>query len=417
MPSPVVIVGAGVAGLTCALDLVTAGVEVLVLEAGDRPGGRVRTDLVDGFRCDRGFQVLLTAYPEAQRVLDYAALDLRPFYPGALVRHGGRFHRVADPRRHPLQAALGAFSPIGTLRDKWKVGAMRTDVGAGAPQALLERPEVASAQALAARGFTPAMVDRFFRPFFGGVFLERELSTSSRLLDYLFRMFCEGDVAVPAKGMGEIPRQMAAKLPANALRVASHVATVASHRVTLTTGEPIAASAVVVATEPAEAAALLDLPTPPMRGVVNYQFAAEHDPVGAPVLVLNAEPGAVVNDLAVMSAVSAEYAPAGQALVSVSTPGAGLVEEAAVRAELATWFGDEVKAWRRLAVHRIPAALPAFEAPTGASVEKPPQVRPGVFVAGDHRETPSLQGAMASGRRAAEAVLRSTGARATATGR
>jgi phytoene dehydrogenase-like protein len=401
--SPVVVVGAGMAGLACATHLVRRGVDVVVLEGSDAVGGRVRTDVVDGFRLDRGFQVLLTSYPELPQVLDVAALDLRKFEPGALVRYEGRFHRVVDPWRRPFRALASVFSPIGSLADKRRIGALRGDVVDVGYDDLLARPETSAAAHLAARGFTPSAVDRFFRPFFGGVFLERALSTSSRLLEYLFRAFALGDATLPAQGMGAIPQQLAARLPAGCVRTGARVEAVAPGRATLSTGEPVGASAVVVATEAPEARGLLHLDTPEMRGVTCLHFAADRDPVSEPVLVLNAEPGGVVNDLAVLSAVAPGYAPAGAALVSVTVLGSGAVDVEAVRAELGRWFGDEVRRWRLLRALPIPHALPTFLPPT--TPVRPAAVRPGLYVAGDHRATPSLQGALESGRRAAEAVL------------
>lgn len=405
--SPVVVVGGGVAGLACAGHLARRGVDVVVLEASDAVGGRVRTDVVDGFRLDRGFQVLLTSYPEVVATLDLAALDLRRFAPGALVRHGGRFHRVVDPWRRPL-AALGAvFSPVGTLGDKRRLGALRREVLDARPEALLEEPERPAAAWLAERGFSPSVVDRFFRPFFGGVFLERGLATSSRWLRYLFRMFAVGDATLPSAGMGAVPAQLAARLPAGAVRTGARVEAVSATRATLSTGEPVGASAVVVAVDGPEAHGLLGLEPPPMRGVVTLHYAADRDPVGEPILLLNAEPGGVVNDVAVVSAVAPGYAPAGAALVSVTVLGAGPVDEGAVRAELARWFGEEPRRWRLLRTLRLPAALPAFQPPT--TPVRPARVRPGLYVAGDHVATPSLAGALESGRRAAEAVLADRG--------
>jgi len=401
--SPVVVVGGGVAGLACATHLTRGGVEVVVLEASDVVGGRVRTDVVEGFRLDRGFQVLLTAYPEVARTLDLGPLALARFEPGALVRYEGRFHRVVDPWRRPFRALGSVFSPIGTLADKRRIGALRGDLVAAVPDDLLARPETSAAARLAERGFSPSAVDRFFKPFFGGVFLERALTTSSRWLEYLFRVFAVGDAALPAEGMGAVPRQLAARLPAGSVRTGVRVEAVAPTRATLATGEPVGASAVVVATEAPEARGLLGLDVPAMRGVTCLHFAAERDPVSEPVLVLNAEPGGIVNDLAVLSAVAPGYAPAGAALVSVTVLGVGPVDVEAVRAELARWFGDEVRRWRLLRCLPIPLALPVFQPPTSPS--KPATVRPGLYVAGDHRATPSMQGALESGRRAAEAVL------------
>ena len=403
--APVVVVGAGLAGLACAVELSLKGRPVVVLEASDAVGGRARTDVVDGFRLDRGFQVLLTAYPEAQRTLDLPALGLRAFHPGALVRLHGRFHRVVDPWRKPLSALAGLFSPVGSFGDKWLVRALRAQTRAGAPDDAWRRAETTTADALDARGFSSSMIERFFRPFFGGVFLERDLATSSRLFEYTFRMFSEGDAAVPALGMGEMARQLASRLPAGSVRLGAHVAAVSEGRVTLSNGEPVAAASVVVATEAAEAKALLRIPTRESRAVSCVYFDAETDPVGQPLLVLNGEGRGIVNHLAVMSAVAPTYAPRGRSLVSVSVLAPHVPDVEVVREELRGWYGDAVSGWRHLRTYRIAAALPVFPPPTSVATPPSPRLAPHLYVAGDHRLVPSIEGALRSGRLAAEAIL------------
>ena len=189
----VVVIGAGLAGLTCALRLCEAGRTVRVIEAGDAVGGRVRTDRQDGFLLDRGFQVFLTSYPEAHRWLDYQALGLSSFRAGALVRYGGRFHRFVDPWRSPRDLLAVTLSPVASWMDKLKVARLRHQVCRGSLEALYQRPEQTTAQALRDAGFSDRIVERFFRPFLGGVFLDRELSTSSRMFEFVFRMFSLGE--------------------------------------------------------------------------------------------------------------------------------------------------------------------------------------------------------------------------------
>jgi phytoene dehydrogenase-like protein len=213
-----VVIGAGLAGLSCALSLEAAGVSVTLLEAGDAPGGRVRTDLIEGFRLDRGFQVLLTAYPEAKRLLDYPALQLKQFEPGALVWHGGKFHRFADPFRNPMGAARFLFDSIVPLADKLHVAKLRARVQRGTWEEIFARTERTTRDYLQAVPFSADIIERFFEPFFAGVFLEPELVTSSRFFEFLFRIFSLGDTAVPAAGMQQIPLQLAAKLRPGTLR-------------------------------------------------------------------------------------------------------------------------------------------------------------------------------------------------------
>jgi phytoene dehydrogenase-like protein len=407
--SRVVIIGAGMAGLCCALELQGKGIPCLVLDAADAPGGRVRTDKVDGFLLDRGFQVLLTAYPEAQRVLDYNALGLRSFLPGALVRTGGRFHLVTDPFRRPWSALAALRAPVGSFQDKLLIARLRSHVLKGSLEEIWTRPETSTAEALRGFGFSDRMIDSFFRPFFGGIFLETELTSSSCLFEFVFRMFSVGRAALPSGGMEAIPAQIASRLSPGTLRLKARVESINEGEVLLAGGERIRAGGVVIATGATEAARLLpELHPPGWHGTACLYYTAEKDPVGRPVLVLNGEGGGPVDNLCVPSTVAPSYAPAvGKALISVSVTGAGEANEgeleAEVRKHLASWFGPQVSDWKHLRTYRIPRALPARRSLEPAAL--PVRRRPGLYICGDHRETPSLQGAMVSGRRAAEAVM------------
>ena len=404
----VVIIGAGLAGLTCARRLQADGVGCVVLEASDAVGGRVRTDEVEGFRLDRGFQVLLTAYPAARTWLDYERLELRKFSAGALVWCDGEKHRVSDPWREPgaLWATLRA--PVGSLADKLRIATLRAAARRGTLDELFARPETSALARLRAHGFSERMIERFMRPWLGGIFLDRELETSSRMLEFVFRMFAEGHAAVPAAGMQAIPEQLAEGLAGGTVRFGAKVAAVEPGAVRLAGGEGIAARQIVVATEGAGAAELLpEVRAPAWRAVTAVYFAAPVSPLGEPTLMLNGAGRGLVNTVVVMSDVAPGYAPAGQALVAVSVPGEPELNDAAlvarVRAELAEWFGAGVSEWRWLRNYRVRRALPVrwpLERPS------PLAVRPGVWVAGDFVESASIQGAMESGERVAEAILR-----------
>jgi phytoene dehydrogenase-like protein len=379
---------------------VRAGLRPLVLEAADSVGGRVRTDFVEGFRIDRGFQVLLTAYPECREVLDYDALNLRPFRPGALVRAEGRFRRLVDPRREPLAALATALSPIGTIPEKLRLLALVRRARRGGGE------ETSTDEALRRAKLGPS-IRRFLDPFLRGIFLEKSLSTSSRMLEFVLQNFANGPAALPAWGMQTIPEQMAAALPAGTVRLRSPVARVEPGVVVLGTGEYLAAPRVILAVEgPAAARLVPGLPSGGSRRVTCLSFDAPRPPVAGPWLVLDGEGEGPVNNLCVPSEVARDYAPAGHALVSASVVGreadADTPElERRVREQMTRWFGAEVEDWRLLRAHRIGHALPVQDRMQAQSV----RMEPGLYVAGDHRESGSIQGAMVSGRRAAEAVL------------
>ncbi len=404
----VIIIGAGVSGLVCARRLSDRGVACQVLEASDEVGGRVRTDEVDGFLLDRGFQVFLTAYPEAQAVLDYQRLRLHRFAPGALIRWGGRFHRLEDPWRNPRHILATALSPAATLSDKLRIAGFRAHTTRGSLEDLYNRPEQTTIELLRERGFSDVVIRRFFRPFLGGVFLDPDLQTSSRLCEFVFRMFSLGDATLPSAGMGAIPRQLASQLPAGAVRLNCRVDRFEGHDVILASGERLSSRIVVVATEAPLARQLLGDHYPADgRGVTCLYFAADQPPVREPTLVLNGEGEGPINNLCVPSQVTASYAPPGQSLISVTVLGADhaadvLMER--VQRQLQDWYGPAVAAWRHLRSNVIKYALPQQSPPALKPVAKSANVRDGVVMCGDHCDTASINGAMASGRRAADAA-------------
>ncbi len=406
----VIIIGAGLAGLCCARRLVESGVRVTILEASEGVGGRIRTDVVEGFRVDRGFQVFLTAYPEARRVLDYKGLDLKPFYSGSLVRVGQQWHRMADPWHEPVAALRSLSNPVGTPWDKAKAGWLSLRVNTGTAAALSRRPEIPTHQYLAQR-FSPAMVERFFRPFFGGVLLDRELDAGSRWFEWLYRVFASGQTVVPALGMEEIPRQLAESLPRGTLRFHSKVEAVLTDRQTvrLAGGGEITARAVVVATDGNAAAALTGTLMTPVecRMARSWWFTALAPSHAEPILYLNGNGAGPINSAVWMSNVSREYAPPGKALLNVTTlPGMeDWEDELAVRRQLRDWFGPITDDWRLLREQVIAQALPVPAQLTPRFEGRPARLAQGLFVAGDHHATSSINGAMVSGRRAAEEVL------------
>ncbi len=416
MPQPhsqldVLVVGAGVAGLACARALSAAGASVRVLEGSTEPGGRVRTDRVQGFLLDRGFQVLPTAYPEARRLLDYDRLDLRPFTTGALVRVRGRFRRVADPTREPGRAMETAIAPVGSALDKLRaVGVAARLRRRGLEEIFDGSPRRSAGEWLLEAGFTRRMIERFWRPFLGGVFLDPELRTTSAMLEFTLKMFASGETALPAGGMGAIPAQMAAALPDGAIRYGAPAARVEPGRVVLRNRERLRARAVVVATDGVAAGRLTASLRPRRhRSVACLYYAADAPPFEEGILGLNGDGGGPINNLSVLSRVSRTYAPPGRELISVSVVDPRAVSaydlEPGVRAQLRTWFGSAVDGWTRLRTYRIRHALPDQSIAAGGVRPRRIRLSRGLYVAGDHRLHGSLQGALMSGRLAAEAVL------------
>jgi phytoene dehydrogenase-like protein len=395
----VVVVGAGLAGLSVATRLAAAGRDVHVVEAADHVGGRLRTERVDGFTVDRGFQVLNTGYPRAAD-LDLEALDLGWFWTGAVLRVDGRAHRVVDPRKHPSALLDTVRAPLGSLLHEAAIGAFSARAGYLPVDRLLAAPERSAEQALRRARVGDQALERFFRPFLSGVLLEADLATSSRYLDLLWRSFVRGRIGLPARGMQSIGEQLADRLPAHTRHLGTEVTAVTGTGVR-TAGGSTRADAVVVAVDPGTASQLLPSVTASApRRVTTHMHVLPASPHDAPLIVLGQPGGRLVNSVVVSDAQPA-YSTDGRALVASST--LETTTEAEVRDEVARLQGVATADLEHLTSVDVPGAQPAVLPPL--QLRRPVDLGEGLFVCGDHRDTPSIQGAMASGARTARAVL------------
>mgnify|MGYP006287068357 CR=1 FL=1 len=408
--SDVVIVGGGLAGLACARLLYRAGFRVLVLEADNDAGGRIRTDSVEGFLLDRGFQVLHTAYPEAQSALDLSALRLKPFDPGIIVRKNGRFHFLADPLRKPGMLFQSIFSPVGTFTDKLRVLALFARLNRRSLTSIFAATDLPTRRYLQESGFSADIVSTFFRPFFGAVCLDPAIGASRRVFDYIFQMFASGDVAVPEKGMGQIPRQVAAALPADAIKTGTRVSALSENGVRLADGREISADAIVLATPAREVQRLLN-----ETETVTYfsehclYFAADRPPMPYNMLILNGEGRGPITNLAMLSQASPAYAPQGKALLAAVVIGKrenddGTLLES-VRAQLRQWFGPSVDAWRHLKTYFIPNALPDQSPPLPDPHTSRSRIKHSIYACGEYGSVPGTQWALHTGRKTAESII------------
>lgn len=406
----VIIIGGGLAGLSCAVQLAKSGVNAAVLEATDRVGGRVRSDVINGFTLDVGFQVLLTAYPSCQELLDYSSLRLRYFDPGALIRQSGRFTEWADPWRNPKKAWATATNPVGSVADKVRVWRLRNKTCRGSLTELYERPHQTTEQYLRDFGFSERIVDQFFRPFIGGVFLDESLSVSSRMLEFVFRMFSVGGIAVPADGMAAIPRQLAEQLPRGSINLQSSVVRLEGNQVILANGDSFTGNHIVIATESNAAARLLERPEvqTSWNETSTLYYSSPQCEQKHKSLILRGDESGPIQTATIISNVAKEYAPPNSSLISVSLSSnndkSRDENELLVRAQLRNWFGDQVRNWELLQTYQIPYGLPVMNIDP---VIRSPEVeeRQNTYICGDHRETPSIEGAMDSGMRAAAAIL------------
>jgi len=425
MHRSVIIIGAGLSGLIAAKSLQSRGWLVEVLENRGCVGGRIQTDLMDGFLLDHGFQVFLTAYEQASQALDCAKLELGNFSSGALVYCKGKFIRVADPWRSPEHLLATAIAPIGSLFDKLRIARFRRRVTRSTDHELLQESQTSALERLRFDGFSEKIISCFFRPFFGGIFLEQNLETSSGRMDFVFRNFSLGMAALPRNGMQAIPAQLAERLNSGTIKFNTTVATIASppvntqgkQVVVLSDGTRLNADIVIVATEKPAANKLLgiDKDSDSCSTTCTY-FAVKSPPLKEATLVLNGELAGPINSLCFPSFAQPSYAPQGQHLLSVTTRGnldwaPQSVLDSTVM-QLRQWFGPQVDQWKFLRTYRIVHALPAQKpsdiTPTVASsngTEQSLLVRKGVYRCGDYCETASIEGAIKSGLKVAEEVL------------
>ena len=408
----VVVIGAGLSGLAAARQIQQSGLSVVVLESSDAVGGRVRTDNVDGFLLDRGFQVLLTAYPELTTQVDMDALDLQAFDPGALVwlqsKNGtpGKGHVVSDPFRKPSTLFATTFAPIGSVIDKLRIVVLRLRVLRGAAPNLLRNNDMSTLDALRSAGFSHRMIKTFFTPLFGGVQLDPQLATSRLMFDIIFRSLSEGLSVLPARGMQALPEQLASHLAHNTVRLNAPVASLDGTTVVLSTGERITSRAVVVATEGPTASKLLDLPPVQSRTAGCVYFSADSPPNDKKYVILDGSGKGPVLNVALISNIAPSYAPPGKHLIAAALPGVitGDLEQLA-RKQLREWWGPQVDGWKHLRTYAISHGGPVQSAPF--SPKQRVSLGNGRFVCGDHRDTGSIQGALYSGRRCGEAVVHS----------
>lgn len=428
MTTPIVIIGAGVAGLVCAIDLQKAGQSVQLLDAAPDVGGRVRTTVQDGLVIDHGFQVLFTAYPTLRSYLDLDALALRRFLPAARIAQGGQVSLIGDALRDPGLLVDTVLSRAVNVGDKLRLLALRRF----AQQLAIDdcfAPRFAGVSTrafLESRGFGSAVIDGFFAPFYGGILLDRTLATSASILLFTFKMLADGDTVIPAGGIGAITRQMAARLTPGTVRTRTAVSSlvVTNGRVTgvtLDDGSGLDAAQVVLATEAPAAERLaatagVSLPAPAgARGCTTLYYTVRTSPIPGKALWLNAEPNAVISHAVTLTDVAPEYATGGRVLLAATAVGAAADRDdaaldAAARTELARMGAVPVDSvgFEPITTWRVPYAQ--FAQPPGWREHRPSTACgiPGLWRASEVLHSSSLEGAARGGAMAAQALRQAT---------
>jgi phytoene dehydrogenase-like protein len=407
----VVVIGAGIAGLSAAHQLIGAGVNVSVLEAAPHVGGRMTTHDVDGFRLDHLGPLLSSACPELNTASGLDGLALRDFAPGVLVHSGGRQFRAGDIRsaRGALRAARSRSSapraPLGGAIEQARLGSWLARLATAPESRIATRPDRPSLTALSVRGLSPRTVGGFLHPLLSALLGDPALMTSSRVAELTLRDYARGRLCVPAGGSATLPELLAAALPPGTVRTGVHVTAADITSVRTKEHGELSCRSLLLATGAGAAAELLPgLRVPAFHPVtVLHHTAVEAPPTGARLL-LDADRSGPVAHTAVMSEVDPSRAPAGRTLITSTVLGPPPSDlDRTVRSHLATLYGTPTHAWELLAAHHDPEAVPAMPPPHDP--RRPVRLLAGLYVCGDHRDTSTVQGALRSGRRAASAIL------------
>jgi len=414
MNHDVVIIGAGMSGLACARVLHNNNHKFIVLEASDKPGGRIRTENIDGYLLDHGFQVLQTGYPELSHLLELSCLNLHSFPSGVAVRKNGNFHIIADPRSHPGEIISTLTSPLGTLRDRFLMFRLSRLLCKTAMTDIFKEKDEKALDFLDKFGFSERFISSFFVPFFAGACLERQMSASSRVLKYLIRVFSMGNAALPANGMGSIPDTLAAELPPGVIQYNKSVVEIDGNVITLQDGETMRAQQIILATQDPVVNKLLHLQVKRKSvGETCVYFGTDwKPPFRNPFLVLNGDDEGPINNLAFPSLVSPRYAPHGKTLISAvvldeQIRKRGDIEEL-VRKQCSEWFGSTVSDWVHLKSMRIDHALPDQSPPTPDPYQLPEPIGDSLRVCGEHQGIPGLQWALMSGQMTGQDIVSQT---------
>ena len=410
MKPTITIIGAGISGLTTAVYLHKKGHKVQILEASDRAGGRIKTDVVNGFLLDRGFQVLLTEYPEAKALLNYKKLNLKKFLPGATVLYDGGQFEIADPFRRPSLLFSTLFAPVGSIKDKLNTFFLKNKLVNSSLATIFKQPEIETVDKLKEYGFSEKMINRFYKPFFSGIFLENDLKTSSNMFDFVMKMFSEGDAAIPELGMEEIPKQLIQLLPKDSILYHHKVTSIENNTIICENGSKFLSDKIIIATEATGFVSNYIAETKQnFHQVTNAYFEAKLPPTDKAIVILNASTNKKwVNNLTVMSNVSDKYAPKGKVLISISLNGIPIEDDATLaqnmKSEVKKWFGDQVEDWNMLKTYRINYALPNQNNVINEIDSSKFKINDNLFICGDHLLNGSINAAMKSGRLLAEYI-------------
>jgi protoporphyrinogen oxidase len=400
------IIGAGVSGLIGARVLEDNGYNPIILEATDRVGGRVKTDIVDDYQLDHGFQVLLTAYPAAQKYLDFEALELQQFLPGATIFNNGTTKTIGDPLRNISLLIPTLFSGIGTLSDKLKILKLNNLLKKTTLSEIFAKAEKTTFQYLSDFGFSEEMIDQFFKPFFSGIFLESELETSSRMFEFVYKMFGEGFAALPKAGIEAIPRQLKDNLKQTTFQFNTKVKSVEDGKIFLVDGSELESHFTIIATEPSALVSNLKNQETQWKSCDTLYFETNTRAIEKPLIGLIANKDTLINNIFYHTSIASQLEGKKELLSVTVVKEHGLSNEALkmrVQKELQQYCG--VDSYTFIKHYSIAQALPKLNGLQYEMLPSETRLTTGVFLAGDTQLNGSLNAAMISGERAALNII------------
>ena len=394
-----IVVGAGISGLSCALELEKNGYRVQILEKENHPGGRVHSDVINGYILNRGFQVLQTGYPETKRLLDYEKLELCNLDPEVWIMNNNKIKKLYDPIQNPSNLLKAAFSNVGTFQDKLRLLQLRQSTTSRSTNKIFQENETTSLEQINNYGFSESIINEFFKPLFGGAFLDNELDTTSRMFNFVYKIFSIAPIAIPKYGMKSIPEQLEAKLESK-ISFNTNVVKLDNKNVFLE-NETLSADAIVLAANHDSAKKLIpSIEEISWNSTSCYYFIADSPPFSSKVVLLNGNNRGEINNIFVPTNISKAYSPNNKSIISVSTIGLNN-NESEIRNELNNWFGNQTEDWKLLHTYHIEQALPRMSVP---SVSHSQYVN-GIHMCGDYLTSSSIHGSMHSGRMTAHQII------------
>jgi protoporphyrinogen oxidase len=401
--SKVYIIGAGVSGLAAAITLNRAGYKPTVLEASDSVGGRVKTTVLNHLVLDHGFQVLLDAYPAVADFLDVKELHLIPFAPGSLVFIDGKRNKIGDPTRDTSFLWSTLMASVGSLKDKWLVFSLSRKLKQKSLQDIFTSPEKSTLIYLKEVGFSDTMINCFFKPFYTGIFLETELETSSRMFEFVFKMFAEGAATLPKNGIGAIPQQMASLLEKNQLHLNTAVDEVQGNQIKLKNGELLESDFTIIASPAGHLVPNLPNETMPWREVTTIYFETDHTGYDQAIIGLIASDDALSNNFHFIQ----DVIPNHRNVLSVSIVRSHKLSDVKLTERVREELRDQaqIKVGEVIKIFKIKKALPQLNSLNYSMPPTETQLTEHIFLAGDHLSNGSLNAAMLNGKAAAQAVI------------